>query len=489
MGLFYEFLYSVDPFSGQWYGDSQPFVYAQGDDTGYGLHGDFFNGWDQAILQNGIDKFVATDAGDAGNVYYDNIFQPPKLSGDMCTLPPMVNEAVTGHLSQLPGCNPVTDTPSPVADCTATKTLGVFTSSIFADMTSKGWEYLGCGSDPNTGPTRALPTRIAATNTMTVDSCVEQCGAAGYSISGLEYGQECWCGHSVPPVAQPTPGLVGSCDMPCAGNPDQMCGDGSMLSLYQKCTTGSCANVQFGLIADSDGGSQADSSAPPPVANLAGSGSQVSSSTTAAATGPTQAIANAVAPLAAGPTQAAAEIVASPISTPTAVSAQAAENLASPSEGQSSTSTTAAADSSSTDSSSTDDSCPQSTDDEGSSAAPSLPSGWSSAGCYTDSLGTRALQGINLAWYGQPITFSNCATYCDGQGMSISGTENGGQCYCGNTLLGGSQKVADSECDSPCDADASQPCGGQLRLSLASKAPPKRRRRHLNAHIRAVQKL
>lgn len=46
ISLFYEVIWNVDSFSDMWYGNEQPFVFAQGDPTGYGSHGDFVNGWD-----------------------------------------------------------------------------------------------------------------------------------------------------------------------------------------------------------------------------------------------------------------------------------------------------------------------------------------------------------------------------------------------------------------------------------------------------------
>ena len=41
ISIFYEFIFGTDTFANNWYGDKQPFVYSMGDDTGYGLHGDF----------------------------------------------------------------------------------------------------------------------------------------------------------------------------------------------------------------------------------------------------------------------------------------------------------------------------------------------------------------------------------------------------------------------------------------------------------------
>lgn len=41
ISLFYEVIYNTQNFANDWYGDSQPFVFAMGDPTGYGFHGDF----------------------------------------------------------------------------------------------------------------------------------------------------------------------------------------------------------------------------------------------------------------------------------------------------------------------------------------------------------------------------------------------------------------------------------------------------------------
>lgn len=41
ISLFYEFMFDTGRFGDMWYGSKQPFVYAMGDDTGYGFHGDF----------------------------------------------------------------------------------------------------------------------------------------------------------------------------------------------------------------------------------------------------------------------------------------------------------------------------------------------------------------------------------------------------------------------------------------------------------------
>jgi hypothetical protein len=54
--LFYEFLYDVKSWDSEWAGDKHPFVFSNGDPTGYSYHGDFFNGWDINILKKAINE-------------------------------------------------------------------------------------------------------------------------------------------------------------------------------------------------------------------------------------------------------------------------------------------------------------------------------------------------------------------------------------------------------------------------------------------------
>ena len=263
------------------------------------------------------------------------------------------------------------------------------------------------------------------------------CSGAGYSIAGLEYSSQCFCGNSMPASASPTPGVVGNCNAACTGNSNEICGDASALSLYKKCSGGSCQNAQFGLIGEVAplGGSSASASSPAPATSV----SEVAHQATSPASSPT----GVLPPSGSGsaPVPATTSVVVA--ATPTPSSA--------PSGGSSSNNT-------------------------------DLPSGWKSAGCYSDNLSTRALSGINLAWYGTPITASNCAAYCDKQGFSMSGVEFATQCYCGNSLKGGSSPVSDDKCNMPCAGDKTQTCGGSLALNVATKSNGRRRRAHMRRH-------
>ena len=60
ISTFYEVWFSVKPFNTL--NDGGRFVLSNGDPTGYGLHGDFMNGWDRSVLS----RAVVTCTADSG---------------------------------------------------------------------------------------------------------------------------------------------------------------------------------------------------------------------------------------------------------------------------------------------------------------------------------------------------------------------------------------------------------------------------------------
>ncbi|KAF9882417.1 WSC domain-containing protein [Colletotrichum karsti] len=238
--LFYEIIFQVNDFKDKWYGDGQPFVLSNGDPTGYGLHGDFLNGWDIPVLQSAI-KTCTDDSGVLEKCGVFQFFDDETRKG--CRVPVKVNEPVSGQLSALPGCNPVQPGPAnaqPQSGCGATTQISQ-PQWRYKDVTSTlKYKYLGCARDPS-GQGRTLSARKTS-DTMTVEFCVKYCNDQGYQYAGLEYAKECWCGNSVAADRMPKKGLLGSCEMPCPGSTADMCGGYAALSLYQKCN-GTCENA------------------------------------------------------------------------------------------------------------------------------------------------------------------------------------------------------------------------------------------------------
>ncbi|KAI9449281.1 hypothetical protein BJY52DRAFT_1227867 [Lactarius psammicola] len=96
------------------------------------------------------------------------------------------------------------------------------------------WNGLGCYKS----------VRVEAGST-TVESCVAACQAQGFSLAGVEFGRECWCGSQLQHGStffgnnngiqhdnfRPNPDAP-HCNMACQGNPNEICGGPALLDLY-----------------------------------------------------------------------------------------------------------------------------------------------------------------------------------------------------------------------------------------------------------------
>ncbi|KAF2102406.1 WSC-domain-containing protein, partial [Rhizodiscina lignyota] len=248
ISLFFEVLYASYLFADDWYGDKQPFVFSNGDPTGYGFHGDFLNGWEVEALQQVTDQ-CNSDAAFGSTAKSDCPPIDEFTSDEMmnCKVPSQVDEPIRGVLSKLPGCNPVQYGPAPAKMATCSGVVTTISSdtqvedATFTDETGKGWSYVGCATDSSTTRTFDGATTIYSAgvgDTMTVDYCLNFC--KDYTYAGIEYGSQCYCGNTLASAAAPKAGELGSCNMPCNGNSTQFCGGNWALSSYKKCSGSSC---------------------------------------------------------------------------------------------------------------------------------------------------------------------------------------------------------------------------------------------------------
>ncbi|KAF1983138.1 WSC-domain-containing protein [Aulographum hederae CBS 113979] len=245
ISLFFEVLYDTNSFKDMWYGSSQPFVFAQGDPTGYGFHGDFLNGWDVPTLQNIVTHCTA-DSGTLEDCHYGTRFTNDEQNS--CKVDALVDEEVRGLLPKLPGCNAVQNGPDRAkasTDCPVTSiaSFATMNAKYYKDLRSTGWAFRGCGPDDLT--TRTLDAKNSVYNgdmydTMTIENCIEFCDADNYMYAGLENGNQCFCGNDVPTDRIPVASTA-MCQTPCAGDSSEYCGGPLALSWYKRCT-GACTN-------------------------------------------------------------------------------------------------------------------------------------------------------------------------------------------------------------------------------------------------------
>ena len=72
-----------------------------------------------------------------------------------------------------------------------------------------------------------------------MQSCTNQCSSAGFIYAGTEFSNECYCSNTLPTSSS------SNCNMGCPGNPAEICGGVSALSVYavscsqgqQKCSS------------------------------------------------------------------------------------------------------------------------------------------------------------------------------------------------------------------------------------------------------------
>ncbi|KAK4952659.1 hypothetical protein LTR10_009465 [Elasticomyces elasticus] len=245
ISIFFEVIYQTGLYSDRWHSKQHhPFIFASGDRTGYGFHGDFINGWETEALQKAVDTCTNL----SGNLEDCPVFADLYSSDECqaCKILPQVDEPVTGNLTKLPGCNPVSNGPghaSPPANCPVTPIGSAV--QLFTDATKDlSWEYAGCAADNVAA--RTLQADSTSSDDMTVETCIKYCKDKGYSLAGLEFANQCYCdnkynGDSTGPLAN----ILGNCWQPCAGNADQVCGGSGALSVYKSCDGGACTNAAF----------------------------------------------------------------------------------------------------------------------------------------------------------------------------------------------------------------------------------------------------
>jgi hypothetical protein len=85
--------------------------------------------------------------------------------------------------------------------------------------------YVGCYTDEKT---RDLTDEAVSAGSMSVETCVADCGKAGYAYAGVQYGKQCFCGNTYGKYGTST-----SCNMTCSGDSAETCGGSYANSIYK----------------------------------------------------------------------------------------------------------------------------------------------------------------------------------------------------------------------------------------------------------------
>jgi hypothetical protein len=91
----------------------------------------------------------------------------------------------------------------------------------------EGYTYEGCKTDNVSA--RSLHESSTWSQSMTYSACALFCDQFLYF--GVEYGTECYCGHSI--ANSSLPALEADCSMACAGDSKSVCGGPSRINVFK----------------------------------------------------------------------------------------------------------------------------------------------------------------------------------------------------------------------------------------------------------------
>ncbi|ETN45954.1 uncharacterized protein HMPREF1541_00136 [Cyphellophora europaea CBS 101466] len=324
-----------------------------------------------------------------------------------------------------------------------------------------GWGFVGCYTDSN----------------MTVANCVAVCAANGYTISGVEYSGECYCGNTFSNGGAPAPDGLAGCNMICNGNSSEYCGGPNRLDVYvlgarsiiapdwaplgcytdsvtartlsvgmpvpggpANMTQENCQQACFASNYNISGveysqecycDNQYRNGGGPAADGTAGCNMNCNGNTDEVCGGPNR-------------LNVFTYVGRSPSATTTSALA-AASTQSGVSTVQTTSSSTA----------------PATTP----TSAAQLPGNWTYRGCYIDNANGRIL--MNELPDNDALTIENCVQTCASQGMTVVGLEYSKQCFCGSSIINaGTLANADSDCAMTCSGNSSEVCGGSNRMSI-----------------------
>ncbi|KAI1799599.1 WSC-domain-containing protein [Daldinia bambusicola] len=485
--LFFEVIYGVNDVAKEPGGQ---FVFANGDPTGFGFHGDFMNGWDTGVLTDALEQCVNDDSfnGQISKCPPLAKSQTPYYATNCPERKPIVNEEVKGMIDCLPGCNVVTPGPERAVqlvcpdDTPSVNTVDdgvsspMFNPTMGQKLGETTFAFAGCAAD--SGSARTLGGYSKSADNMTIEYCTSICSAQGYPLAGLEYSRECHCGSSL--------GSAGAADcsttpqMICSGNATEWCGAPNLLAVWNDTSFAqSVTTLEVGTTMINSGSATYLGCFSDPGGNKRALSSDSLYDTTAMTNEKCASYCKGKGYSLAG-TEYSQECYCGNANTGTLIADSSQCDMkckgntrefcggsaklsvwslieAPPSPSQSSTS------------SQSQTTAPQPSQTQAVQEADNVPRAANGTaayfGCYADS----ATGGRTLAkdfYYSDSMTVDSCASYCQGKNYALFGVEYGAECYCGNSAKTSAPASVESDCSMACKGNSTQVCGGSGRVSI-----------------------
>ncbi|CAK5265078.1 unnamed protein product [Mycena citricolor] len=352
---------------------------------------------------------------------------------------------------------------SSTTSSTATTTTTTTTTGATSSTTSSWVLSNACVVDTNP---RVLQPYATTLPDLTPTSCQSRCAANGYTMAGVENGNECYCGNSFT-GGKPAVAAASDCSTACNGNTGLKCGGGWRIQVYTL-TAGGTATATTTTTAAA--GSTATSWS---LANacLVDTSARILSSPQGGSTSLTPASCQSTC-ASQGFSMAGVENgnecycgnsfsggtpAAAPVSE---CSALCTGNSALTCGGgwriQVYTAGTSSATTSATTTMATTTTTTTST---------ATSTGWVlSNACVVDT-SSRIMQGYQQTT--SSLTPTSCQNTCASQGFSMAGVQDGNECYCANAFSGGAPAVAPaSDCNMACKGNSALKCGAAWRMQV-----------------------
>lgn len=115
--------------------------------------------------------------------------------------------------------------------CGGSWAIQLYKGQATSESLPEGWTtFMACAGD--NGDRVIYHDSVTQLSDNTPATCVTHCGGGGYTIAGVEYGNECHCGNSWTSGNEPAAAPSTDCSKPCAGNPGLTCGGSWRIQLY-----------------------------------------------------------------------------------------------------------------------------------------------------------------------------------------------------------------------------------------------------------------